>query len=83
MGFILDLKNVTITKYFLEGYVELSYQFASFIAFGTYTIRCKAQQSESEKTFLVDFFCKICSYPNYDRMFVFSVVSYSTEKNRS
>ncbi|UJR37646.1 hypothetical protein I4U23_030343 [Adineta vaga] len=38
------------------GYVELSYQFASFIAFGTYTIRCEAQQSISEKSFLVDFF---------------------------
>ncbi|CAF3596141.1 unnamed protein product [Rotaria sordida] len=38
------------------GYVELSYQFASFIAFGTYRIRCEAQQSGAEKTFLVDFF---------------------------
>ncbi|CAF1169204.1 unnamed protein product [Adineta ricciae] len=38
------------------GYVELSYQFASFIAFGTYRIRCEAQQSISERSFLVDFF---------------------------
>ncbi|CAF1920706.1 unnamed protein product [Rotaria magnacalcarata] len=38
------------------GYVELSYKFASFIAFGTYSIRCEAQQSAAEKTFLVDFF---------------------------
>ncbi|CAF0782034.1 unnamed protein product [Adineta steineri] len=38
------------------GYVELSYQFASFIAFGTYTIRCEAQQSVNQKEFLVDFF---------------------------
>lgn len=38
------------------GYVELSYQLASFIAFGTYTIRCEAQQSYAEKHFLADFF---------------------------
>ncbi|CAF3518149.1 unnamed protein product [Rotaria sp. Silwood1] len=38
------------------GYVELEYKFASFIAFGTYKIRCEAQQSAAEKTFLVDFF---------------------------
>ena len=36
--------------------MELSYKFASFIAFGTYTIRCEAQQSAAEKQFLVDFF---------------------------
>jgi len=49
-----------LNKIFLSfiGYVELSYRFASFIAFGTYTIRCEAQQSSQEKTFLVDFFCK-------------------------
>lgn len=52
----------------LIGYVELSYRFASFIAFGTYTIRCEAQQSSSEKSFLVDFFRKnfiiLFSMPN-------------------
>lgn len=49
--------NKKIPLFYL-GYVELSYKFASFIAFGTYTIRCEAQQSASDKTFLVDYFCK-------------------------
>lgn len=52
------VKNFPRRLFLLIGYVELSYRFASFIAFGTYTIRCEAQQSSSEKTFLVDFFRK-------------------------
>ena len=53
---VLFLNKKQISFSHLLGYVELSYRFASFIAFGTYTIRCEAQQSSSEKTFLVDFF---------------------------
>ena len=55
--------------------MELSYRFASFIAFGTYTIRCEAQQSSSEKTFLVDFFRRKTSFscPIYRTVIVFSL----------
>jgi hypothetical protein len=58
MGFVRNVNNIVINCFLKKGYVELSYRFASFIAFGTYTIRCEAQQSAQEKTFLVDFFCK-------------------------
>ena len=50
----IEIKNIVFILF--SGYVELSYQFPSSIAFGTYTIRCEAQQSVQEKTFLVDFF---------------------------
>lgn len=43
---------------FRLGYAELSYTFASFIAFGYYKIRCVAEQSVGEKSLLADFFRK-------------------------
>ncbi|CAF0778777.1 unnamed protein product, partial [Didymodactylos carnosus] len=39
-----------------SGLVELSYTLASFIGFGTYKIRCQAQNTIEERPFLVDFF---------------------------
>ena len=54
---MLDDRSLKMNFLCFLGYVELSYQFASFIAFGTYKIRCEAQQSTHEKSFLVDFFC--------------------------
>ncbi len=77
---LLIMKIILNLNSCLLGYVELSYQLASFVAFGTYTIRCEAQQSASEKTFLVDFFCKNISFSKFNENLDF-VIFNSTEKN--
>jgi hypothetical protein len=82
---LLIMKIILNLNSCLLGYVELSYQLASFVAFGTYTIRCEAQQSASEKTFLVDFFCKNISFSKFNEKlnFLFSTVQKKIEVNVS